>query len=318
MKKKNVVVIGGGTGTFTVLSGLKNYPLHLSAIVTMADDGGSTGVLRDELGVLPPGDVRRSLVALSDSSKLLRDLFNYRFENQSLRGHSFGNLFLTALEKVSGKFATAVQEAERILKIRGRVIPVTLDNVRLIARLKDGTVITGETNIDIPKHASRAPIEKVWLTPQAKVNPAAAQAIREADLIVIGPGDLYTSLIPNLLVRGMPEAIRKSRAKKLYVANLVNKFGETHGFRAEDFVRTMEQYLGKDIFDIVVFNRARPSPRVIARYRKEKAEFVAPPERVRKSDPQYVVADLIGRGKLFRHDPDRLAELIFGIVWQEA
>lgn len=317
MRKKRVVVIGGGTGTFTVLSGLKNYPLDLSAIVTMADDGGSTGVLRDELGVLPPGDVRRSLIALSDSSKLLRDLFNYRFENQSLRGHSFGNLFLTALEKVSGKFATAVEEAEKILNIRGRVIPVTLNNVRLSARLMDGTLITGETNIDIPKHASHAAIEKVWLTPQAKINPAAAKAIHDADLIVVGPGDIYTSLIPNLLVRGVPEAIRRSRAKKLYVVNLVNKFGETHGFRAEKYLATMERYLGRGVFDIVVFNRARPSPRVLARYRKEKAEFVTPPERIKKTHPRYVVADLISKGKLFRHDPDRLAQLIFGIVWQE-
>src|SRR3989344_297873 len=247
-KRPHFVVMGGGTGTFTVLSALKAYDVQLSAIVSMADDGGSTGILRDQYGVLPPGDVRRALVALSEASVELRELFNYRFSSGDFAGHSFGNLFLSTLEKIQGNFGSAVEEASRILNVKGNVIPVTLGNVRLYARLQDGTTLSGETNIDIPKRGrSRAPIDTVWLRPKAKINPHAEKAIMDADVVVIGPGDIYTSIIPNLLVSGVPKALQQSKARKVYVCNLMTKFGETQNFTAMNFLDAIERYLGKDI-----------------------------------------------------------------------
>ena len=327
-KTKNVVVIGGGTGTFTVLSALKDYHLHLTAIVSMADDGGSTGALRDQYGVLPPGDIRRALVALS-ASDTLRDLFNYRFLKGDLAGHNFGNIFLSALEQVKGNFALAVDEASRVLNIKGKVLPVTLDNVRLCARLADGKIINGETNIDIPRSKIRARISEIWLNPAARVNPEAKKAVLTADLIVIGPGDLYTSLIPNLLVKGLPEAIKKSRAKKVFVCNLMTKYGETNGFKAEDFAQKIEKYLGRGVLDFAIFNNKKPHPKILARYRKEGAEFIEPPKppptpafvrRGAKENslppyeggreglgvkylPKYILADLLDNGPFIRHNP---------------
>src|SRR3989344_8497527 len=203
---KRVVVIGGGTGVFTVLSGLRTYSLNLSAIVSMADDGGSSGVLREEFGILPPGDVRRALIALSDAEKTLADLFTYRFEEGAgLEGHTFGNLLLTALQRTTGSFERAIEEAGKILRIARDVIPVTLDDVRLKAWLKGGGVVYGEHAIDVPAGRKIARIVRIGLTPKARPNPRAIRAISSADLIVIGPGDLYTSLLPNLLVRGIPQ-----------------------------------------------------------------------------------------------------------------
>jgi uncharacterized cofD-like protein len=311
---KNIVVIGGGTGTFTVLSALKDHPVHLSAIISMADDGGSTGMLRDEYGVLPPGDVRRALVALSKSSQTMRDLFNYRFRSGGLHGHSFGNLFLSALEKVTGSFAAAVEEASVILNISGEVVPVTLDNVRLHARLHDGSVVRGETNIDIPSPRERAAIKKVWLTPEARLNPAVRRTLANADLIVIGPGDLYTSLIPNLLVKGMKEEIKRSRAKKAYLCNLMTKRGETDGFAADDFVRTIESYLGKNVLDYAIFNNKRPPVAVVKKYQREGAILIDAPKAARNGNVRYLLAPLIDARSLIRHGPpQRLAKLLLSL-----
>lgn len=273
-------------------------------------------MLRDQYGVLPPGDIRRALVALSESSDTLRSLFNYRFREGSLHGHSFGNLFLSALQKVTGDFATAVREASHILNINGEVVPVTLDDVRLYAKLEDGKVIRGETNIDIPRGNYRAHIEKIWLEPEARMNPSVRRVLHNADLIVIGPGDLYTSLIPNLLVRGMPEAIQKSKAKKVFVCNLMTKFGETHGFKAEDFAREIERYLGPQTLDFAVFNTRRASTPVLNRYKKEKAEFIEPPRaQGRKKKPKYVLADLLDAGKFVRHNPrKKLAKVLMSLL----
>lgn len=311
-KSKKVVVIGGGSGTFMVLSALRDYNINLTAIVSMADDGGSTGVLRDQYGVLPPGDVRRALVALSQESKIMRELFNYRFGAGDLEGHSFGNIFLSALEKISGNFASAVKEASRVLNLKGNVLPVTLDNIRLNAKLADGKMIKGETNIDIPRGGARAKIEKIWLSPQAKINPEARAAILSADLIVIGPGDLYTSLIPNFLVRGVSLAVKKSKAKKVYVCNLMTKYGETHGFRAEDFVSEIERYLGRGILDYAIFNNKKPRQKILERYKKEKAEFVDPPLI---PNPKYILADLLDEGPFIRHSPrQKLAKVLTSLL----
>lgn len=318
---KNIVVIGGGTGTFTVLSGLKKYTKNICAIVTMFDNGGSSGVLRDELGVLPPGDIRRCLVALSNSDKLMRNLFNYRFKDGGLRGHSFGNLFLSALEKLTGSFEKAVVEAGRILAIDGQIIPVATQQANLYAKLENGQVIKGETNIDIPKHDGNLKIEKVWLQPSVKATKQALEAIKKAGLIVIGPGDLYTSIIPNLLVRGISRAIAKSRAKKIYIASLMTKFGETNGFALSDFVKVIEKYLGRRVLDYVIFNQSKLPPRLLKKYAREK-KFpvkcdIKQPFNL-KIKPKYLGTDVVSHRTLIRHHPDKLAKLILTIMELES
>jgi uncharacterized cofD-like protein len=312
LSSKKIVAIGGGTGVFTVLTGLKKYFSDLTAVVTMADDGGSTGVLREEFGILPPGDIRRVLVALSDSdNKILSNLFNYRFEEgRGLSGHSFGNLLIAALERITGSFDKAIAEAGKILSVRGRVLPVTLKPTYLMAELESGQIIKGETNIDIPKYDGSLRIKKVWLKPAAAVNPAARKAILEAAAVIIGPGDLYTSIIPNLLVRGIKEALRHTRGKIIYFVNTLTKFGETGGFRASDFLKIMESYVGKGIIDFAVINKTRPAAMRLKPYIAEKAEFVEADLHNFGKKPTPITADLIRRAGLLRHDPEKLAQVI--------
>jgi len=315
-KEKRVVVIGGGTGVFTVLSGLRKFPLKLYAIVSMADDGGSTGRLREEFGALPPGDIRRALVALSSTDdRLLSRLFTYRFsQGKGLKGHSFGNLFLTALEKLTGDFRVAVKEAAKILEAQGEVIPVTLSHTHLFAQLENRRVIKGETNIDIPKHNPRLAITRVWLAPRAVPNRDALEAILRASLIVMGPGDLYTSIIPNLLVSGIPGAIRKSRAKKVYVVNVMTKYGETTNFKASDFISEIETYLGRGILDVVVLNTKRPERARLLRYAREGAQYVVPNLVERNHTPKIVRGDFIRHRGFIRHDPHKLAKFLYKLA----
>lgn len=260
--KKRVVVIGGGTGTFTVLSGLKKYPLDLTAIVAMADNGGSTGILRDELGVLPPGDVRSCLVALSKQDNLMRTLMNYRFDNGKLEGLNFGNLLLSALEKVTGSFDAAIERASDILRTEGRVLPSTLDKVTLVAQVGDKTIRGEET---IQQTTLNGDFKKIWLEPAGRANPKAVAALLEADAIVLGPGNFYASVIPNLLVEGIPAAIRESKAVKIFVCNLMTKAEHTHGFSVADYVRGIEEYLGGNV-DVVIYNNATPDREHMNRY----------------------------------------------------
>ncbi len=315
-KNKRVVVIGGGTGTFMVLSALRDGPVHLSSIVSMADNGGSTGKLRDQYGVLPPGDIRRSLVALSDADLTLRELFNYRFSSGDLKEHSFGNIFLSALEKITGSFGEAVKEASKILNIKGKVVPVTLDNVNLYAQLANDMVVKGETNIDVPKHNPKLPIKKVWLNPGARINPEARVEILAADMIVMGPGDLFTSIIPNLLVRGVVQSIKKSKAKKVFVCNLMTKLGETHDFKAENFVDTLEKYLGKKVLDYAIFNNRKPTSKILKHYSGEGSYFVdVSGLNVNNKKPKYVLADLLDSGEFIRHNPrKKLAKVLLSLI----
>ncbi|MFA5386752.1 MAG: gluconeogenesis factor YvcK family protein, partial [Candidatus Paceibacterota bacterium] len=281
--------------------------------VTMADDGGSSGILREEFGILPPGDLRRALVALSSESQILADLFNYRFSNGvGLKGHSFGNLFLTALERITGDFNQAVKEAGKILGIKGKVIPVTLDYTRLFARLENNFLVVGESNIDVPKHDGRLFIKEVFLNPKPKANKEALEAIKEADLIIIGPGDLYTSIIPNFLVKGIKEAIQKSQAKKIYISNIMTKFGETNHFTAEDFFATIEKYLGKNVIDYFLVNIEKPKPLYLKQYKKEKAELVKYNRQLLSAwkKPKVIFARLLRKGPLLRHDPEKLGKAI--------
>ncbi len=312
---KKVVVIGGGTGTFTVLCGLKNYPLDLTAVVSMSDDGGSTGILRDELGVLPPGDIRQCLVALSSSDRLMRKLMNYRFTNGSFTGHTFGNIFLSTLEKITDNFEEAVEKISEILSLRGQVIPATLDKVRLIAYLSNGIILRGQHLI---QYSDLEKLKKIFLQPRAMANPKAVKAIKQADLIVIGPGDFYTSLIPNLLISGIPKSIARSRAKKVYIANLMNRAGQTDNFTPEDYAKKLEDYLGAKL-DCIVYNTEHPAQKLLKNYMREGEHLVDPTHIKNKrfigdkliahKFPKLKKNDIVSRN-LIRHSPSRLAKLI--------
>ena len=325
----NIVVIGGGTGSFTLLSGLKNYTHNITALVNMVDDGGSTGQLRDELGVLPAGDVRQCLVALSTSPKV-RDLFNYRFNEGSMKGHAFGNLFMAALEKMTGNFTEAVKVAGEVLNIRGRVEPITFDNITLVTRLADGTVVRGQHEAE----SLIIPVgERPWLDlePTARINPQARQAILSADLVVIAPGLLYGSLAPALLVSGVTRALAETKAKKVYVCNLVNKPGQTDEFTVADYASEIERFAGVKL-DHVLYNNHRPSQELIDRYAKDgellvewnkeelkKKHFYASGKRLiadevwentnAASDP------LAAQRSLIRHDADRVARELMRIYF---
>lgn len=271
-----IAVIGGGTGSFTLLSALKHHTSQLVAIVNMVDDGGSTGVLRDELGTLPPGDVRQCLVAMSQSPKI-RDLFDYRFDEGTFAGHSFGNLLLTALEKVTGNFSEAVETASDILRVNGLVVPATLDNVRLKMEwsqsddARSSVILHGERVIDA-EYFQRDPRKAhLSLVPEATVNPTAIAAIEQADLVIVAPGDLYTSLGPLLVIDGIGEALRRTKALKVYVANLVTKKGQTEGFTVSDHAAEIERFAGGAFLDYVFYNQDQPAATVAARYKEEGA-----------------------------------------------
>ena len=320
--RKNVVVIGGGTGTFTVLTGLKKYPLNLNVIVAMTDSGGSTGTLRDELGVLPPGDVARCLVALSSSDKLMRTLMDYRFENGKLEGFRFGNLLLSALEKMTGSFDSAVEKVSDILRINGRVIPSTLDKVHLMTKVGND-IIKGEEKIQMTK--LNGSMEYIWLEPVARANPKALAALRAADAIIIGPGGHYTSLVTNLLVRGIPEAIVKSDAKKIFVCNLMTKKEHTQDYSVADYTAEIEKYLGGSV-DTVIFNNKMPSEDLLKRYARE-GDSVTSWEKVPEGRELVGANLLTGRetsfkkigtpnaeASLVRHDSAKLAAAIARIL----
>ncbi|MBI2590836.1 MAG: YvcK family protein [Candidatus Blackburnbacteria bacterium] len=318
---KKIVVIGGGTGTYTVLTGLKEHPLKLTAVVSMADSGGSTGRLRDEFGILPPGDVRRALLALSDSPEqlLLRQLFEYRFDKgNGLSGHSFGNLLLTALTEILGNEVEAIQEAGKLLNIKGEVLPVTLTKAHLVARLTDGTLVRGETNIDVRIVGPTLKILDVFLDPSSSIYPPVQQVISEADLIVLGPGDLYTSIIPNLLVKGVPEAICQSSAKVVYVCNIMNKHGETDNFSVADYVREVEKYLGckqKKVVDAIIANKSKYPRFLLEKYEQEKAFPVNTDiANVNSLAPQVLIGDFTRKETLLRHDPEKLTRAIISLL----
>lgn len=320
MTDPSIVILGGGTGTFTVLSGLKKHPVRLSAVVTMSDGGGSTGILRDELGVLPPGDLRQCLVALSDADQELRDLFLYRFPNESLAGHNFGNLFLSALEKTLGDPLKAIDAAHRILRVNGRVIPVSNIASNLVALLEDGRELEGEHLID-QREAMRSRISQCRLEPGVTANPEAIAAIRDADVVVIGPGDLFTSIVPVLLPEGIANALVHTKAPILYVVNLVTKPGQTDEFTAEDHIRTVASYCGGRMPDVVIMNSADTAAAIRERYASQGERLVQWMNDGSISS-RVILAPLIANGihehaasdrltrSLIRHDPDKLAHAI--------
>jgi uncharacterized cofD-like protein len=316
-----VVALGGGTGLSSVLRGLKEHiaergkhnpkrPIgDLTAVVTVTDDGGSSGRLRREYRVLPPGDIRNCMVALSRDELLLGDLFQYRFPaGRGLAGHSFGNLFLTALTNVTGDFPRAVQESAKVLAIRGRIYPSTAQNVTLQAELEDGAIVAGETNIS----RSRKRIARVRLVPRrVRPLPEVLAALRDADLILIGPGSLYTSILPNLLVEEVSEVIAHSRATRVYIANLMTQRGETQHYSVADHVRAIYAHTRYSLFDCVVINRTTVSPGLLRRYAAQRAEPVDPSfDELDKMRLRYITGNILQQGKMIRHDRQGLTQLL--------
>ena len=284
--------------------------IQVDAVVTVSDDGGSSGRLRREYSILPPGDIRNCMVALSPDEALLAKLFQYRFpgRGRGLAGHSFGNLFLAALSDVTGDFPEAVKLSSNVLATRGRIFPSTAANVRLKATLDNGRVVSGETRIS----RSTRPIRRVQLVPStASPLDEVLSSIRKADLILLGPGSLYTSLIPNLLVRGVAAAIANSRAQCIYIANVMTQPGETDGYSVADHVRSIYEHTGRRLFHAVVLNRSVPPPEVLRRYRRQGAEPVNPSvQELKKMGLACITASLLQRGSVIRHNQRRLAELI--------
>lgn len=326
---KKIVTIGGGTGSFMLLSGLRKYPVALSAVVSMTDDGGSTGVLRDELGVLPPGDVRQCLAALSDSPEIFRKLINYRFEEGGLAGHSFGNLFLSALEKVTGNFSEAVREASRILNVKGEVIPVIMSDTNLFLELKNGKLLRGENEVNQNMKVEQIGVNRIFLDPKPRANPLAVERLLEADLIIIGPGNHYCSVIPNLLVPGIPEAIRESQAKVVYNGNLVSKRWHTDEFTLEDYVEAIDRLLGGSRIDYATYNTRLPSEDLLMKYAHESVLTGRRSDRRMIGDRctviegdfldarpvRYSRADKIAATRAFiRHDTEKLSRVLMTLV----
>ena len=311
-KKIKISIIGGGSGIFPILLGLKKYFQNIYAIVNMADDGGSSGLLREEFGILPPGDIRRALIALSPANKkILSQLFSYRFNRgKGLSGHNLGNLIILALEEITGSFQKGIQQLSEIFQISGQVVPVSFSKTRLYAELKNGKIIKGETNIDIPKHDGNIPIKNIWLKPKPKVNPKVNKIIMNSDLIIIGPGDLYTSIIPNILVPGLKNSLKKTKAKIVYFVNLMTKFGETNNFQASDFLKTIKKYLGERKIDFLIVNNKKPSLKQLSQYSKETAKIVEIDEKNIPPETKVIKANLLRKGNLIRHDPLKSAKVI--------
>jgi len=313
MDAVRIVAIGGGTGLSALLHGLKRYAHHpqeieITAVVTVTDDGGSSGRLRREFDVLAPGDIRNCMVALSEDEATLSKLFQYRFaEGRGLKGHSFGNLFLTALTNLTGDFAQAVKLSSEVLASLGRIFPSTAANVTLEAELENGRLVTGETKIS----KSRARIRRIRLRPRVcKPLPETLEAIANADLITFGPGSLFTSVVPNLLVQGIPEAIQRSRALKAYFVNLMWQPGETIGFRASDHVAAIHRHAGLDFLDVVVVNTRAISARQRRKYAAQEVQSVVNDvDRLAQMGLQVVAADLLADGEIVRHDPRAAAQL---------
>ncbi|MDR2709195.1 MAG: YvcK family protein [Elusimicrobiota bacterium] len=308
MKKLKIVALGGGTGLSTLLRGLKKYTDNLTALVNVADDGGSSGKLRSELGILPPGDIRNCLVALSEEESLMSKLFQHRFQTSGvLDGHSFGNLFLTAMSAISGGFYNAVANCAEVLAIRGRVLPITLSSVIMEAELKSGRQITGESNIS---NVYEKINEIILFPPNPPAAPEVLKVIRGADILIFGPGSLYTSVVVNFLVDGVVSAIKKSGAYKIYIANIMTQPGETTDYTLGDHIKALEKHSYKGILDCVLVNKSEISKKIADRYKRHGAKQVL----IDKVDTKVVKANLFMDKFYARHDSSKLARAIMNII----
>lgn len=315
-----VVTVGGGTGLSVVLRGLKNITDNLTAVVTVADDGGGSGVLREDLGMLPPGDVRSCILALSEEEGVMRELLRYRFSEGRLAGQNFGNLLIAALNGIFGNFEEAVAKAGDILRVKGRVLPVTGEDVHLCAELSNGDVICGESRIGPCSIQANSPIQRVFLEPEKPVaTKGAINAILEADVIVLGPGSLYSSIIPNFLVDGVSETICQSHAIKILVCNMMTQPGETGGFTVRDHVREVNRYLGASVIEYVIANNRIISEQDRNRYTEDGACQIIPDPEDRKwcesREIRLIAGDFtdIQQGYI-RHDTDRIANIVIGLT----
>lgn len=317
IKGPKIVAIGGGTGLSTMLRGLKSYSSNITAIVTVADDGGGSGVLRQDLGMLPPGDIRNCVLALADTEPIMQQLLQYRFSDGLLKGQSFGNLFLAAMDGISPSFEEAVRKMSDVLAVTGRVLPVTLDDVKLCGELEDGHIICGESKIGHHNEIHPGKIKRVFLEPEgAKPLQEALDAISEADIIVLGPGSLYTSIIPNLLVTGVAEAVKKSNGIKVYVSNVMTQPGETEEYTAFDHVSAIEKHTLKGIIDYCVVNTAEIPEELRGKYMEDGADAVKVDyDKLYKAGINVIGGDFISiENNLVRHDPKKLAETVIELV----
>lgn len=308
-----IITVGGGTGLSVILSGLKEYTSNISAIVTVADSGGSSGRLREQFDILPPGDIRNCLVALADAPALMRDLFQFRFnKNSEFSGHNFGNLFITVMTQLTGDFEKAIKESSRVLAIRGQVIPSTLNNVVLVAQHKNGSTTEGEDQI--PR--AHKPIDRVYLKPDNSLpTPEAIKAIQEAQIIILGPGSLYTSIIPNLLIREITEAIVASDAIKIYVCNIMTQHGETDNFTAYDHLNALIKHSHPKILDYCILNNAPIPQELLERYRQEQSyPMVKDAHKIKSAGYRIIEDEIITTKDYIRHDPAKLAKIILGLI----
>lgn len=313
---QKVVVIGGGTGLSTMLKGLKEYTSHLTAIVTVADNGGGSGKLREEMGMMPPGDIRNCIVALANTEPIMQKLLQYRFKEGYLQGQSFGNLLLAALTEITGSFEEAVHVTSNVLAITGKVLPVTLEDVHLHATFKDGNLIAGETEIVNYGKLYHQPIQTIELIPhEPLLNPAVIEALQEADKIILGPGSLYTSIVPNLLVKDINKYIRASKARKIYIANIMTQPGETFHFSLEEHLVVLEKYLGLNVLDEAIVNNQQVEAIYLKQYAEDDANLLTSTpmhpiwKRIKRVEAPLIK---INEEKQFiRHDPSKLAACIF-------
>lgn len=318
-----IVAIGGGHGLATLLTGLKEYTTNLKAIVTVADSGGSTGRLREEFDVLAPGDIRNCIVALADAPSLMGELFQFRFDkNSELKGHNFGNLFITAMTQLTGDFKKAVEESSKVLAIRGKVLPSTLNKVNLVAEYEDGTQVVGEAKIP----EKEVPIKRVYLASTAtdtsrKIQPTleAIEVIKNAQIIAIGPGSLFTSILPNLVIKEIADAIAKSSALKVYVCNVMTQHGETDNYRASDHLKTLIEHTSPGIVDYCVVNNKIPDESLLAKYKQEKAfTTMADSLKIKGMGYKTIEGNILHTTDFVRHDPNKLAKVIINAFRREA
>jgi len=315
---KKIVCLGGGNGMPKVLEGLKKYPVKITAICAMLDSGGSSGRLRKEYKILAPGDIRRAFIALANTSPAVKELLNFRFKAGALAGHNLANLLIAALELSTKDYKKAVKIISQVLNVKHKVLPITIERGELYAVLENGKIIKGEGSIDKPKHNGNLKIKKIFLKPKVKIYPEAKSEIEKADLIVIGPGDLYSTLGQIFLTSGVKEALQKRRGKLVYILNLMTKFGETNKFSAKDFVAEVEKYL-KTPLDFILYNTKMPSRERIKRFRKKHPELLAMveiPEEV-KNDPRFIGRDLLEKKGDIEHSPEKTAKALIEILKME-
>lgn len=320
VKGPKIVAIGGGTGLSTMLRGLKYYTSNITAVVTVADDGGGSGSLREDLGILPPGDIRNCILALADTEPLMEELLQYRFKDGRLKDQSFGNLFLAAMDGLSSNFEEAVQKMSSVLAVTGKVIPVTLDNITLKAKLKNGNLVYGESNIPVEAVKNNSSIDRIYIEPEnAKALEEAVHAIREADAIILGPGSLYTSVIPNLLVKNIASELQKTDALKLYVSNIMTQQGETDGYGVDEHIKAIFKHGGNGIIDYVIVNVGGIDKELEGRYSNESSQLVKlDVDKVEALHVNVIEGDFISIKKgLVRHNSEKLAAILIETIMEK-